>query len=54
LDGSSAAVAILVLEGSVNHVGEGFEAAVWVPGCAARLIRGVFNLAHLVHVDERV
>ena len=53
-DGAPAAVRVLVLEDPVDHVGDGLEAAVRVPGRPLRLARGVLDLAHLVHVDERV
>ena len=43
-----------MLEGAVDHVGHGLEAAVRVPGGALGLARRVLDLAHLVHVDERV
>ena len=45
---------ILVDELAVNEVGEGLESAVRVPRRALRLPRRVFDLAHLVHVDERI
>ena len=54
LDDAAAAVGVLVLERSVDHVGDGLEAAVRMPRRAARLARRVVDLAHLVHVDERV
>ena len=53
-DQTAAAVRILVGETAVDHVGDCLEAAVRVPVGAARLARLVFDLAHLVHVDERV
>jgi hypothetical protein len=43
-----------VLEGAVDDVGDRLEAAVRVPRRALRLARAVLDLAHLVHVDERV
>jgi hypothetical protein len=43
-----------VPEDPVEHVGDGLEAAVGVPGGALGLAGGVVDLAHLVHVDERV
>ena len=54
VDDAAAAVAVLVLEGAVDHVGDGLEAAVRVPRGALGLARRVVDLAHLVHVDERV
>ena len=39
---------------AVDHVGDGLEAAVRVPRRALGLARRVVDLAHLVHVDERV
>ena len=53
-DQAAAAVGVLVPERAVDHVGDGLEPAVRVPGGAARLAWGVVDLAHLVHVDERV
>ena len=50
----AAAVGVLVLHGAVDHVGDGLEAPVRVPARAPRLTGGVVDLAHLVHVDERV
>jgi hypothetical protein len=47
-------VGIGVLEDAVDHVGDGLEAAVWMPRGALRLARRVFDLAHLVEVDEWV
>jgi hypothetical protein len=41
-------------EDAVDHVGDGLEPAVGVPGRALGLARGVVDLAHLVHVHERV
>ena len=45
---------VLVGEAAVDHVGDGFEAAVRVPVGAPRFAGLVLHLAHLVHVDERV
>src|SRR3954447_18994874 len=53
-DRAAAPVGVGVLEGAVDDVGDGLEAAVRVPGSALRLARRVLDLAHLVHVDERV
>ena len=53
-DDAAAAVGVLVLEGAVDHVGDGLEAAVGVPVGAPGLDGRVVDLAHLVHVDERV
>ena len=53
-DDTAAAVGVLVLEGAVDHVGDGLEAPVGVPVGAPRLARRVVDLAHLVHVDEGV
>jgi hypothetical protein len=53
-DGAAAAVGVLVLEGAVDHVGHGLEAAVGMPGRAPGLARGVVDLTHLVHVDEGI
>ena len=44
----------LVLEDAVDHVGDGLEAAVRVPGRALGLAGRVLDLAHLVEVDEGV
>src|SRR5215471_11227073 len=54
LDHPAATVGILVLEGPIDHVGHGLEAAVWVPCRALWLARCVVDLAHLVHVHEWV
>jgi hypothetical protein len=43
-----------VLERAVDDVGDGLEAAVRVPRRALGLAGRVVDLAHLVHVDERV
>ena len=53
-DGAATAVGVLVVEGAVDDVGDGLEAAVRVPGGALGLARRVVHLAHLVHHDERV
>ena len=53
-DDAAAAVGVLVLERAVDDVGDGLEAAVRVPVGAPRLAGRVVDLAHLVHVDERV
>ena len=53
-DQSAAAVGVLVGEGPVDHVGDGLEAAVGVPGGSLGLAGRVVDLAHLVHVHERV
>ena len=41
-------------ENAVEHVGDGLEPAVGMPGGALGLARGVVDLAHLVHMHERV
>ena len=41
-------------ERTVDDVGDGFEAAVWMPVGATRFVGGVVHLAHLIHVNERV
>ncbi len=43
-----------MFEGPVDHIRDGFEAAVGMPGGAFRLAWGVFDFAHLIEVDERV
>ena len=53
-DRAAATVAVLVVEGAVDDVGDGLEAAVRVPRRALGLARGVLHLAHLVHHDEGV
>ena len=53
-DEAATADRVLVLEGPVDHVGHGLEAAVGMPRRALGLARRVLDLAHLVHVDERV
>ena len=51
---AAATVGVLVQERPVDDVGDGLEAAVRVPVGAPGLARRVVDLAHLVHVDERV
>jgi len=53
-DQATAAVGVLVRELAVDHVRDGLEAAVGVPRSALGFAWGVLDLAHLVHVDERV
>src|SRR5882757_10942625 len=53
-DETAATVRILVREKAVDDVGDCFEATVRMPVCTARFAGLVFDLAHLVHVDERV
>ena len=53
-DGPAATVRVVVLEDAIDDVGDGFETAVRMPGRALRLARRVLDLAHLVHVHERV
>jgi hypothetical protein len=53
-DQPAAAVGVLVPEDPVDHVGDGLEPAVGMPGGALGLARGVVDLTHLVHVHERV
>src|SRR5438445_2568714 len=53
-DQTAAAGRVLMLEGSVDHVGDRLEPAVRMPGRALRLARSVLNLAHLIHMDEGV
>jgi hypothetical protein len=53
-DDATAAVGVLVEEHAVDHVGDRLEATVRVPVGAARFVRPVVDLTHLVHVDERV
>ena len=53
-DHAAATVGVLVLEGAVEHVGDGLEPAVRVPRRAPGRARLPLHLAHLVHVDERV
>jgi hypothetical protein len=53
-DQAAAAVGVLVPEHAVDDVRDGLEAAVRVPRGALGLARRVLDLAHLVHVDERV
>jgi hypothetical protein len=43
-----------VLEDAIDHVGDGLEPTVGVPGRALRLARRVLDLAHLVEMDERI
>jgi hypothetical protein len=53
-DQAAAAVGVVMPERAVDHVSDGLEAAVRMPGRSLRLARRVVHLAHLVHVDERV
>jgi hypothetical protein len=53
-DDAASAVRVAVLERAVHHVRHGLEAAVWVPRGPPGLAGGVLDLAHLVHVDERI
>src|SRR5439155_263169 len=53
-DEAASAGRILVLKGAVDHVGDGLEAAVRMPGGAFRLARAILDLAHLVHMNEWV
>ena len=53
-DDAAAAVRVGVLERAVHHVRHGLEPAVRVPRRSLRLAGRVLDLAHLVHVDERV
>ena len=43
-----------MLEHAVDHVRHGLEAPMRVPRGTSRLTRSVVDLAHLVHVDERI
>ncbi len=54
LDHATTADGVLVQEGAVDHVGHGLEAAVRVPRRPLGFARPVVDLAHLVHVHERV
>ena len=54
LDEAAATGGVLVLEAAVDHVRDRLESAVRVPRRAAGLAGLVIDLAHLVHVDERV
>ena len=53
-DDAATAVRVLVLEHAVDHVGHRLEPTVRVPRRPLRLARGVFDLPHLVEMDERV
>jgi len=53
-DRAATAVAVVVVEDAVDDVGDGLEAAVRVPRRALGLAGRVLDLAHLVHVNERV
>ena len=53
-DPAATAVGVLVLDDPVDHVGDGLEAAVRMPGGAERLTRAVVDRSHLIHVDERI
>ena len=54
LDRAAAAMGVLVQERPVDDVRDGLEAAMRVPVGSAGFARRVVDLAHLVHVDERV
>ncbi len=43
-----------MLHDPVDHVGHGLEAAVGVPRSALGLAGGVFDLSHLIEMDERI
>ena len=53
-DQAATAVRVLVLEGAVDHVGDGLEAAMGMPRRALGFAGRVLHLTHLIHVDERV
>ena len=53
-DEATAADRVAVLKQAIDHVGDGLEASVRVPGCALGFACGVLHFPHLVHVDERV
>jgi len=53
-DEPAAAVGVLVLHRTVDHVGDRLEATVRVPARAPGLAGRVVDLTHLVHVDEGV
>lgn len=53
-DDAASTMRVLVNKRTVNHVGNGFESAVWVPGCASGLASGPVDRTHFVHVDEGV
>jgi hypothetical protein len=47
-------VVVLMTQEAIEHVGDGLEAPMGVPGGALGLAGGIVDLAHLVHVHERV
>ena len=53
-DEAAAAGGVLVLEGAIDDVGHGLEAAVRVPGRALRLAGRVFDGADVVEEQERI
>jgi len=53
-DDAAAPIGVGVLEGPVDHVRDGLEAAVRMPGRPLGLARRVLDLAHLVEMDEGV
>ncbi len=53
-DEATPADGVLMPERPVDHVGDRLEATMRMPGSAFRLTRGVLDLPHLVHMDERV
>src|SRR3979411_2548180 len=53
-DDATAAVRVLVLEDTVDHVGDRLEAPMRMPRRALGFARRVLDLAHLVEVNERI
>src|SRR5688572_11386398 len=53
-DEPAATVRVAVLEGAIDHVGDGLEPAMRMPRRALWFARRVVDFTHLVEVDERV
>ncbi len=53
-DDAASAVGVLMLERPIDHVCDGLEAPVRMPGGALWLARRVLDLAHLIHVNKRI
>ena len=53
-DHTSATLGVLVFHDPVDHVGDGLEPAVGMPGGSLGLARGILDLAHLIEVNERI
>src|SRR5690606_9962272 len=54
LDSAAVPSGVFVLEGALQHVGDGLESSVGVIGCADGLTRAVVGGTHLVEQEEGV